>query len=100
MTYLNNNNPSINSTHHDDSINNDTEDLSSPPQSVTRSYEENDLADLRPPAIFKRGYIELSPYEPSSFGGLTLKKTKNGQRAKSGVSLEYPISSSKKTQSW
>jgi hypothetical protein len=65
MTYLNNN-PSINS------INDTEKDFSSP-----QSYEENDLADLRPPAIFKKGYIELSPYEHSSFGGLTLKKTKN-----------------------
>jgi hypothetical protein len=99
MAYLNNNR-SINFTHHNDSINGTEQDLSSP-QSVSRSYvEENDLADLRPPAIFKKGYIELSPYEHSSFGGLTLKKTKNGQKAKSGVSLECPISSSKKTQSW
>jgi hypothetical protein len=70
------------------------------PQSVTTSYVEDDLADLRPPAIFKKTYRELSPYEESSFAGVTLKKTKNGQRAKSGISLACPISPSSKRQSW
>jgi hypothetical protein len=49
-------------------------------------YLEED--ELRPNGIFKKGYRELSPYEATAFGGLTLKKTKNGQRAKSGIELE------------
>jgi hypothetical protein len=94
-SYLNN--QMVNSTHYDDSI--DTADLSSP-QSVTTSYVEDNLADLRPPAMFKKGYRELSPYEKSSFAGVTLKKTKNGQRAKSGISLACPISPSKRQSCW
>ena len=82
------NNPNTASANQDDDF---------PPQSIT-SYYQDDLADLRPPALFKKGYRELSPYQHSSFGGVTLKKTKNGRRAKSGVALECPISP--KRASW
>jgi hypothetical protein len=91
-SYLNN--QMINSSLYD-SI--DT-DLS--PQSATTSYVEDNLADLRPPAMFKKGYRELSPYEKSSFAEVTLKKTKNGQRAKSGISLACPISPNKRQSCW
>ncbi len=55
-----------------------------------------DEAELRPNGIFKKGYRELSPYEATAFGGLTLKKTKNGQRAKSGIELERSTSPKRK----
>jgi hypothetical protein len=87
-------NQMISSTH-SDSI-----DADFSPQSATTSYVEDNLADLRPPAMFKKGYRALSPYENSSFAEVTLKKTKNGQRAKSGISLAYPISPSKRQSCW
>jgi hypothetical protein len=61
---------------------------------TTAKYLEED--ELRPNGIFKKGYRELSPYEATAFGGLTLKKTKNGQRAKSGIELERSTSPKRK----
>ena len=65
-----------------------------PPASYVNSgANQNDQLDnLRPPAIFAKGYRELVPYEKTTFGEVTLKKTKNGQRAKSGVKIERDIS--------
>ena len=47
---------------------------------------------LRPDGVFTKGYRELQPYEKTAFAGISLKKTKNGQRAKSGIQLERSIS--------
>lgn len=51
-----------------------------------------DEADLRPGGQFIKGYKEIRPYQDTAFGEVTLKKTRNGQRAKSGIHLENPIS--------
>ena len=56
-------------------------------------YIEED--QLRPPAVFRKSYQEITPYRKSAFGEVTLKKTKNGQRAQSGIPLECPISPKK-----
>ncbi len=64
-------------------------------ESVTTAFNAVyiDEAELRPNGVFKKGYREISTYEATSFGAVTLKKTKNGQRAKSGIELERSISS-------
>ncbi len=49
-------------------------------------------SDLRPPAIFRKSYHVLPPYERTKFAEVTLKKTRNGHKAKSGVVLERSIS--------
>jgi hypothetical protein len=58
---------------------------------VTAEYylDEN---DLRPGGEFIKGYTELRPYKKTAYSGITLKKTRNGHRAKSGVRLESSIS--------
>ena len=52
-------------------------------------FDEN---DLRPGGEFIRGYTILCQYENTTFAGVTLKKTRNGHKAKSGVQLESAIS--------
>jgi hypothetical protein len=59
------------------------------PQEFAPYIEES---DLRPPAIFRKSYRVLSPYERTTFAEVTLKKTRNGHKAKSGVVLERSIS--------
>jgi hypothetical protein len=58
---------------------------------VTAEYylDEN---DLRPGGEFIKGYTELRPYKKTAYSGITLKKTRNGHKAKSGVRLESSIS--------
>jgi hypothetical protein len=51
---------------------------------------------LRPNGEFPLGYHVLSPYEKTIFGDVTLKKTRNGHRAKSGVKIERDISPKRK----
>jgi hypothetical protein len=51
-----------------------------------------DENDLRPGGEFIKGYTELQPYKNTAYSGITLKKTRNGHRAKSGVRLEHSIS--------
>jgi hypothetical protein len=51
---------------------------------------------LRPNGEFPLGYHVLSPYEKTAFRDVTLKKTKNGHRAKSGVKIERDISPKRK----
>jgi hypothetical protein len=63
-------------------------------ESVTTAFYI-DEDELRPNGVFKKGYRELSPYETTTFGAVTLKETKNGQRAKSGIELEKSISPKK-----
>jgi hypothetical protein len=74
----------------DTSITSMTSDDSLPIQQESMIYIEE--SELRPPAMFMKGYTELNPYEATAFGEVVLKKTKNGKRAKSGVKLERSIS--------
>lgn len=60
---------------------------------ISTTYADVDETEqFRPPAVFRRGYRVLTEYEETRFGGVTLKQTRNGRLAKSGVSLERDIS--------
>mmetsp|Transcript_94121 Transcript_94121/g.130720 ORF Transcript_94121/g.130720 Transcript_94121/m.130720 type:complete len:103 (-) Transcript_94121:57-365(-) len=54
-------------------------------------------AALRPPFVCRKSYTVLSPYKSTGFAGVTLKKTRNGQKAQSGVKLERAISPKRRT---
>ena len=58
---------------------------------ITAEYYLDD-EDLRPGGEFIKGYQEIRPYEDTAFAGVTLKKTRNGKKAKSGHRLEHSIS--------
>lgn len=46
---------------------------------------------IRPPIVFRKGYTVLENCTETHFGGITLRKTKNGRKAKNGVALEREI---------
>ena len=55
-----------------------------------RKYHRRELVGYdRPPAVFRKTWIPLvSDYKPPSWGSVTLKKTNNGRRVQSGISIE------------
>jgi hypothetical protein len=62
------------------------------PSSTAANFVEMEEECLRPPAVFRKGYNILTPYEDTKFGGIVLKKTKNGHRIKSGVQIDGDLS--------
>ena len=55
-----------------------------------RKYHRRELVGYdRPPAVFRKTWTPLvSDYKPPSWGSVTLKKTNNGRRVQSGISIE------------
>ena len=62
---------------------------------ITSIYVDD--GPLRPPFTCRKSYTVLLPYKPTGFGEVTLKKTRNGKKAKSGVQLERSISPKRST---
>ena len=79
------------STCMDNSQHEPIEDTTVPLEEITTGFYLEE-SHLRPDGVFTKGYRELHPYEKTAFAGISLKKTKNGQRAKSGIQLERSIS--------